>query len=100
MNNTIAGMFKACNSFPMSITKYFDPWVKAFVGLHIAFEEVMFHYKGIKGGMEQAKKDSVLEYVLTPSSRSLSSLSTSSCSPFFLFPRVWTTIANASCATL
>lgn len=67
MNNTIAGMFKACNSFPITLTQYFDPWVKAFVGLHIAFEEVMFHNKGIKGGMEQAKRDCVLEYVYSPS---------------------------------
>ncbi|KAL6862201.1 hypothetical protein J3F83DRAFT_767369 [Trichoderma novae-zelandiae] len=61
MNNTIAGMFKACNSFPVSFTQYFDPWVKAFVGLHVAFEEVMFHSQGIKGGMEQAKRDGPID---------------------------------------
>ncbi|KAH0489908.1 hypothetical protein TgHK011_001400 [Trichoderma gracile] len=61
MNNTIAGIFKACNSFPMSVTQYVDPWVKAFVGLHIAFEEVIFHYKGIEGGMELAKRDGALD---------------------------------------
>ncbi|PTB63110.1 hypothetical protein BBK36DRAFT_1127129 [Trichoderma citrinoviride] len=61
LNNTIAGILKACHSFPMNFTQYFDPWVKAFVGLHLAFEEVIFHNKGMEGGMEEAKKDSILD---------------------------------------
>lgn len=63
VNNTIVDVFNACRSFPMNITQYFDPYIKGFVGVHDAFEQVMFHKKGLIEGMEDAKRDSILEYV-------------------------------------
>ncbi|KAL6898636.1 hypothetical protein GGI43DRAFT_428327 [Trichoderma evansii] len=59
VNNTAKAMFVACRTFPMNITQYTDDYIKGFVHLNHAYEDVMFHNKGIKGGMEEAKKDSV-----------------------------------------
>lgn len=47
----------------MNVTQYVDDFVKGFVHLHNNFEDVMFHGKGVTGGMEEAKRDSISEYV-------------------------------------
>ncbi|GFP60123.1 hypothetical protein ACSS6W_007729 [Trichoderma asperelloides] len=59
LSNTIKGVFEACRSFPMNVTQHVDPFIKAFVALHNTFEDVMFHGKGVNGGMEEAKMDSI-----------------------------------------
>jgi hypothetical protein len=59
--NTIAGVLQACRSFPMNTVQYVDPFIKSFITLHDSFEDVMFHGKGMDAGMEDAKRDNVLE---------------------------------------
>ncbi|RFU74863.1 hypothetical protein TARUN_7374 [Trichoderma arundinaceum] len=61
LNNTIKDVLTACRSFPMNTIQYIDPFIKSFVNLHDAFEEVMFHGKGLQGGMEDAKRDSIAD---------------------------------------
>lgn len=56
----------------MNVSQYVDHYVKGFVSLHNTFEDVMFHGKGVNGGMEDAKRDNITEYVLH--------------GPFLLFP--------------
>lgn len=63
LNNTVLPVFDGCRSFPMNISQYFDNFVKAFVASHIEFEDAMFHNKGIRAGMEDAKRDMISEYV-------------------------------------
>lgn len=48
----------------MNLGQYVDRYLNGFVALHLAFEEVMFNGKGMEGGMEDAKRDSIAEYVL------------------------------------
>ncbi|KAL6902471.1 hypothetical protein GGI43DRAFT_340740 [Trichoderma evansii] len=57
VNNSVKAMFDASRSFPMNVTQYVDDFVKGFVHLHNNFEDVMFHGKGVTGGMEEAKRD-------------------------------------------
>ncbi|KAH6603821.1 hypothetical protein Trco_007267 [Trichoderma cornu-damae] len=61
LNNTIKGVLQTCKSFPMNTIRHIDPFIKSFVALHEAFEEVTFHGKGIEGGMEDAKRDSIAD---------------------------------------
>ncbi|KAL7944048.1 hypothetical protein V8C42DRAFT_358724 [Trichoderma barbatum] len=61
VNNSIAEPIKMSRSFPLTIIQYFDAYTKGFVGLHNAFEDVMFHGKGIEEGMEDAKRDSIVD---------------------------------------
>lgn len=71
----------------MNTIQYIDPFIKSFVSLHDSFEQVMFHGKGMKGGMEEAKRDHISEYVnLLVSLRTLSSSVSFFLSfPFFFF---------------
>lgn len=69
INNSVKGAINLCKSFPMNILQYYDGYIGGFVGLHDAFEAIMFHGKGVEGGMEQAKRDSIAEYAFpTPDS--------------------------------
>lgn len=47
----------------MNVSQYVDHYVRGFVSLHNTFEDVMFHGKGVQGGMEDAKRDNISEYV-------------------------------------
>lgn len=61
--NSIAEPIEAGKKFPLNIIRYIDSFIEVFVTLHDAFEQVMFHGKGLRAGMEDAKRDNVLEYV-------------------------------------
>ncbi|KAM0449799.1 hypothetical protein ACHAO4_007096 [Trichoderma viride] len=63
LNNTVKAVIKACRSFPLNVSQYVDHYISGFVALHITFEDVMFHNKGMEEGMEEAKRDNITEYV-------------------------------------
>lgn len=48
----------------MNVSQYVDHYISGFVALHITFEDVMFHNKGMERGMEDAKRDNIAEYVM------------------------------------
>jgi hypothetical protein len=50
----------------LNVIRYIDSFIEVFVTLHDAFEQVMFHGKGLRAGMEDAKRDNVLEYIPFP----------------------------------
>ena len=64
--NSIAEPIEMGRKFPVNVIQYFDTFMRAFVTFHDAFERVMFHDKGVRKGMEDAKRDSILEYVYLP----------------------------------
>ncbi|KAL7908269.1 hypothetical protein GGI35DRAFT_57003 [Trichoderma velutinum] len=59
--NSIAEPIEAGRKFPLNVIQYIDSFIKVFVTFHDAFEQAMFHGKGLRAGMEDAKRDSVLD---------------------------------------
>ncbi|EHK18479.1 uncharacterized protein TRIVIDRAFT_47553 [Trichoderma virens Gv29-8] len=59
--NSIAEPIKAGKTFPLNVIQHIDGFIKVFVTLHDAFEQVMFHGKGLDAGMEDAKRDCILD---------------------------------------
>ncbi|KAL7931880.1 hypothetical protein V8C35DRAFT_104578 [Trichoderma chlorosporum] len=59
--NSIAEPMEARRKFPLNVVQYVDDFIKAFVTLHDAFERVMFHDKGLRAGMEDAKRDMIID---------------------------------------
>ncbi|EHK47004.1 uncharacterized protein TrAtP1_010366 [Trichoderma atroviride] len=61
LNNTVKAVIKACRSFPLNVSQYVDHYISGFVALHVTFEDVMFHNKGMEKGMEEAKRDVIAD---------------------------------------
>ncbi|KAI0594813.1 hypothetical protein F4775DRAFT_419638 [Biscogniauxia sp. FL1348] len=57
MENTLGSIMKMTRSFPMTAVRWVDGFTDAFCTLHYALDDVMFHGKGMKGGMDDAVRD-------------------------------------------
>jgi len=59
MLNIFPYLMAQCKSFQMNMAKHFEGYIQAFIDVHLTFEEVVLHSKGLKEGIECAKKDNI-----------------------------------------
>lgn len=66
MSTTIFAIMKSARAFPLNTLRWFDPWIRAFCTLHLTFEDIILHGKGVDAGVEHMRSDYLDRYVVDP----------------------------------